>query len=167
MNIQHKTENILNRLDILSPWAFTGVLYIMRWIVIIPLSFILAQLSTSPQPVEFNGSRLGLFIGFIIISPFFETLIECALPYGVMRMFNIIPHGKRPWTFVCISAGMMALLHFFAWPLAIMPSLATGAFLAYIYGHFAPHSFGYALLHTSVFHAAINIIGWLMIVAYM
>lgn len=167
MNTSHKTESILNRLDLLSPWTFTGILYIVRWIVIIPSNYIFPLFMTSSGVVEFNTSAVVLLVGFIFISPFCETMIECTLPYLVMRMCNKIPLGKRPWSFVGISAGIMALLHINAWPLAIIPSLITGTFLAYTYGHFAPRSFGHALLHTSVFHAAINIIGWLMIVTYM
>jgi hypothetical protein len=169
MNIRHKNESILNRLDHLPPWAFIGVLYIIRWPVIyffsIPVDFILVHFARPTQAVEYDGSPTGLFIDFIIISPLLETLIECSLPYGVMWFFNIIPGDKRPWSFVCISAAIMALLHFFAWPFAIIPSLITGVFLAYVYGHFAPRGFGYSLLYTSAFHAAINIIGWLMIIA--
>lgn len=167
MNTPHKTEGILDRLDLLSPWSFTGILYIVRWIVIIPLICIYSLLSASPQAVKFNASAVMLFIGFIFISPFCETLIECTLPYWLMKISNKIPHGKRPWAFVYISAAIMALLHFDAWPLAIVPSLITGTFLAYVYGHFAPRGFGQALLHTAVYHAAINIIGWFMIVAYL
>jgi hypothetical protein len=47
---------------------------------------------------------------------------------------------------------------------AILPSLITGLFLAYCYAHFANRNFGSALLYTTAFHAAINVIGWSMIV---
>ena len=167
MNTRLDMGKVLDRLDRLSPWAFTGILYILRWMVIIPLAFVLTLFTTSSQAVEFQGAPLGLFIGFIFLAPLGETLIECALPYWVMLKFNKIPLGKRPWLFVAISAGIMALLHIEAWPLALPPSLMTGAFLAYTYAHFAPRGFGRALLHTSLFHAAINIIGWFLIVGSM
>ena len=94
-------------------------------------------------------------------SAILETLLECAAPYWLMRKARAIPVGKRPWGFVAISALVMAMMHLGAWPTAILPSLVTGSFLAYTYGHFAPRGFGLAVLHTWAFHAAINAIGWI------
>jgi hypothetical protein len=56
----------------------------------------------------------------------------------------------------------MALVH----PMlaAILPSLITGAMLAYCYAHFAIRGAGQAILATTVFHGAINIVGWTIIV---
>jgi hypothetical protein len=56
----------------------------------------------------------------------------------------------------------MALFH----PMlpAILPSLITGAFLAYCYAHFAEKGVGQAILATIGFHGAINIVGWTMII---
>ena len=47
---------------------------------------------------------------------------------------------------------------------ALLPSLITGAFLAYCYAHFASRSAGQAVLATTAFHGAINVVGWTMIV---
>ena len=48
-------------------------------------------------------------------------------------------------------------------PMVIVMASITGAFLAYVYIHFAPMSLGKAFLHTAVFHSAINAVGWTMI----
>jgi len=55
----------------------------------------------------------------------------------------------------------MAVLH----PVlgAVLPSLITGAFLAYCYAHFARRNAWQAVLATTIFHGAINIVGWIMI----
>ncbi len=47
---------------------------------------------------------------------------------------------------------------------AILPSFITGAFLAYCYAHFAPRGAWRVIVATGVFHGAINIVGWTMIV---
>jgi hypothetical protein len=154
----------LDRLDRLSPWAFTGSLYLIRWAVIIPISWVSRLFGGAGGNVTASASDIVLLAGWIFVSPLLETLIECALPYWLMRKARAVPAGKRPWGFVAVSAVIMALLHMGAWPVAILPSLVTGGFLAYTYGHFAVRGFGPAVLHTSVFHAAINIVGWVLVV---
>jgi len=59
---------------------------------------------------------------------------------------------------IVTSAFIMVLLH----PMlgAILPSSITGAFLAYCYPHFAPSGARKVILATSIFHAAINLVGW-------
>ena len=158
-----KLAALLDRLDRLSPWAFTGTLYVVRWLVIVPLAFVLAQ--GSPNKLTFDAPLITLLFGFIVAAPLLETLVECAAPYWIMRKAGAIPVGKRPWVFVAVAAVMMTLLHVGAWPLAIIPSLVTGGFLGYTYGHFAPAGFGPALVHTSVFHAGINLVGWVLVAA--
>ena len=53
----------------------------------------------------------------------------------------------------------MVLLHPLT-PVVITFAFVTGSFLAYVYAHFAPQSRFKAFLHTAVFHAAINVVGW-------
>ena len=48
-------------------------------------------------------------------------------------------------------------------PLAAPCTLVTGVFLAYCYAHFAIGSHWKALAATSLFHAAINLVGLVMI----
>jgi hypothetical protein len=98
-----------------------------------------------------------------VLAPVLETLTECLLPYWIMRKLNLIPAAGRAWGFVAVSAILMALLHFTAWPAALLPSLITGAFLGYTFAHFAPNNFGQAFLHTALFHAAINLVGWIQL----
>ena len=82
-----------------------------------------------------------------------------------MRKLTFVRHDRRPWGFVIIAAVMMTLLHAGAWPAAIIPSFVKGAFLGYTYGHFAPSGFRQAFLHTSIFHACINLVGCILIAA--
>jgi hypothetical protein len=166
MNAHLRTNSILDRLDRLSPWAFTGSLYLARWVIIIPISYALQELGVVSGKMTFDGSAIMLFFGFIFLSPLVETVLECLAPYWLLRKAQRIPAGKRPWAFIAVSAGIMALMHLSAWPSAILPSLVTGGFLAYTYSHFALCGAGPAMLHTCVFHAAINIIGWLLIFAF-
>ena len=166
MNTRLETHSLLNRLDGLSPWAFTGSLYLARWVIIVPIGYALGQLGVSDSKPAFDGSALVLLFGFIFLGPLLETVLECAVPYWLMLKVRKIRAGRRPWGFVVVSATIMALLHIGAWPSAILPSLVTGGFLAYTYGHFAVRGAGPAILHTWVFHAAINIVGWLLIFVF-
>jgi hypothetical protein len=164
MDVRLETYNILNRLDGLSPWAFTGSLYLARWIIIIPIGYALGQLGVSESTITFDASAIVLFFGFIFLAPLLETVLECVVPYWLMLKLRRIPAGKRPWGFVAISGMIMTLVHIGAWPAALLPSFVTGAFLAYTYGHFAVRRLGSAILHTWAFHAAINIVGWILVV---
>jgi hypothetical protein len=157
-------NNILDRLDRLSPWAFTGSLYLARWAVIIPISWASRLFGGTSGNVTANASAGVLLFGWIFLSPLLETVIECAIPYWLMRKARKVSAVNRPWGFVAVSAVIMALLHMAGWPVAILPALATGGFLAYTYGHFAVHGLGSAVLHTSLFHAAINIVGWVLVI---
>jgi hypothetical protein len=154
----------LDRLDSLSPWAFTGSLYLARWLIILPVAFAGQWLGAAKGGARFDAPVMTLLFGFLVLAPLFETVLECAAPYWLMRKAGLVAAGRRPWGFVVVSALLMALLHLDAWPAALLPSLVTGGFLAYTYGHFAPQGGGTALGHTAVFHAGINIIGWLLIV---
>ncbi|MHC4543440.1 MAG: hypothetical protein ACYTDW_00620 [Planctomycetota bacterium] len=160
----------LDRLDSKSGWQFVGIIYIVRWCLIVPYMIASKFLFTDAQISEASLSKLQemnpitLFTGIVIISPLLETLLECSLPFFIISVIHR-KKGKlpaRPWLFIIISALLMVLLH----PMlaAILPSLITGLFLAYCYAHFANRNFSSALLYTAAFHAAINIVGWTMIV---
>ncbi|MHC4215206.1 MAG: hypothetical protein ACYSWP_17735 [Planctomycetota bacterium] len=121
------------------------------------------------QLAEISLSKLSrlnpvlLFSYIVILGPLLETLIECSLPYFVLSMLNRKKGGLqiRPWLFIFISAMLMVVTH----PIqAVVGTFITGAFLAYCYAHFAFRSFGYAVLYTTGFHAAINYIGWTILV---
>lgn len=127
----------------------------------IPLA-LFALLLDSPGP-RISGSPLVLLLGFLVIAPVLETLVECLLPYAIMNRLGRIPSGRRAWGFIGVSAVLMALWHLSAWPAAIVPSLITGAFLAYTFAHFAPESRSRAFLHTWAFHAGINLVGWTLL----
>jgi len=166
MNWRIEANDVLSRVDGLSPWIFTGCLYLVRWIVVVPIGYAVCQLGGSNNAATFTGSPMSLLLGFIFLAPLSETLIECAVPYWLMSKAGRNRLGERPWAFVVVSALLMALLHVGAWPSAILPSLVTGSFLAYTYGHFATSGTGWAILHTCVFHAGINMVGWLLLVAF-
>jgi hypothetical protein len=164
MNARLAMTNTMDRLDRLSPWAFTGSLYLLRWAVIIPISCISRLFVGTSGNVTANASDLILLFGWVFLSPLLETVLECAIPYWLMRKARGVPDGKRPWRFVAVSAAIMAVLHLGAWPAALLPALVTGGFLAYTYGHFAIRGLRPAMLHTASFHAAINIVGWVLVV---
>ena len=166
MHARFRPSVVLNRLDGFSPWTFTGALYLARWLIILPVAWALGLLGASNNKMTFQVSAIEGFIGFIFLAPLLETVLECVVPYWLMLKTRRITPGKRPWAFVILSATLMALLHLSAWPAALVPSLVTGTFLAYTYGHFAVCGVGQAILHTSVFHAAINIVGWLLIFTF-
>ena len=42
--------------------------------------------------------------------------------------------------------------------------MIAGGFLAYCYAHFVPNGIWKAILATAVFHAAMNLVGWTMLV---
>jgi len=160
----------LDWLDSQKGWQFMGIVYIVRWFIIIPYMIASKFLFTDAQISEASLSGLRevnpiiLFLAIVIISPLLETLLECSFPYFIISVIHR-KKGKLParsWSFIIISALLMVLLH----PMlaAILPSLITGLFLAYCYAHFANRNFGSAFFYTTAFHAAINIVGWSMIV---
>ena len=54
----------------------------------------------------------------------------------------------------------MALLHF---PYALPCGFVTGAFLAYCYAHFAVRSQWLAFVAAALYHAAINLVGFVLL----
>jgi hypothetical protein len=159
MHVQFSVRRVLNRLDGLSPWAFTGTLYLVRWIVVLPLGALIRLVGVTGGRVSGAGpAELVIMVGF---DPLLETVLECAIPYWLMRKCGM-RSGPRSWGFVALSAAIMVLLHIGAWPAAILPAAVTGVFLAYTYGHFAANRPGQAIMHTWAFHSSINIVGWVL-----
>lgn len=156
------TNGVLDRLDGLSPWAFTASLYLVRWTIVVPIAYAIGSMGVPNSGARLDASPIVLLFGFILLAPLLETLVECAVPYWLMRKMRATRASKRAWGFVAVSALIMALLHMGAWPSAILPSLVTGSFLAYTYNHFVTCGTATALLHTCVFHAAINLVGWVL-----
>ena len=154
-------------------WVFVIILYIARFHVLMPIMilnrfiFTDAQQAAASLPEGLNNANPAiLFLALVVVSPLIETLVECTLPYLVISYIRDYRYNrpKRCWGFVAISACVMALLH----PMlaAILPSLITGAFLAYCYAHFATRSAGQAILATTVFHSGINMVGFAMILIF-
>ena len=159
----------LDWLDGRPSWLFVCVLYLARWVLLAPYLVAAEYLFSNAEASGAQMSKLSeispivLFAMIVILSPLVETLLECSLPYFVLSFLRR-KRGKlpaRPWLFVMISALVMASMH----PVlsAVVPSLVTGAFLAYCYGHFAVRGTGRAIVFTTIFHAGINIVGWTMI----
>lgn len=160
---------MLDWLDQKAGMQFLIILFVIRWVVIIPIVVIqmfaysnannmTASISNVP-----NINPFGLFVLIVVVTPFIETLVECSLPYFVMSRLSrtkIMP--PRPWGFIIVSAILMCLFHRML--AVIIPSFITGVFLAYCYNHFAHENKGKAILVTTAFHGAINIVGWSMVV---
>jgi hypothetical protein len=155
-------QRFSNWLHQLPDWQFTGMLYLLRWLVVVPLSWLLAPLGSPDDVLEFEGSLLGIAISFLIVAPVLETLLECTLPYLLIHGL-LKTERHSPWPFVIVSALAMVVLHPLT-PRVITFAFITGAFLAYVYYRFAAEDHRKAFLHTAVFHAGINIVGWTMIV---
>jgi hypothetical protein len=142
----------------LPDWRFTATLYLLRWAVIVPLALILSPFSTSADAFRAEGNPWLYVIPFLVVAPMLETLIECSLPYWLMYgVMNV--ERRSPLRFVVVSAVLMVLLHPFT-PIVMTMAFITGAFLAYVYYHFAGRSQVVAFLHTAIFHSAINLVGW-------
>lgn len=162
---------VLEWIDGRNPWQFIAILYAARWGALAPVMafnhfvFSATEKSAASMPEELTqASPLGLFLILVIITPLFETLVECTVPYWIIsRVRNYrMNRPNRCWGFVALSACVMAVLH----PMlaALLPALITGAFLAYCYAHFVPTGIWKAILATTVFHGAVNIVGWTMLV---
>ena len=146
-------------LDGLSDQRFTLFLYLLRWTIVVPLGWFLSPFATSADTFKMpSADPWSLLVPFLILAPILEALLECTLPYTLMyRLRGRQP--QSPWPFVVLAAFAMVALHPLT-PVVIVFAFITGAFLAYVYGHFAPQSQLKAFLHTAAFHAGINIVGW-------
>ena len=155
-----RNSSFVSWLNGLPDWRFTATLYLLRWAIILPLAIILSPLNSHAEAFQAKGSPWSYLIPFLIVAPVMETLIECSLPYLVM--YGVLRFPRRsPWPFIFVSAALMVLLHPIT-PHVVAFAFITGAFLAYVYDHFALESHFKAFLHTAVFHAAINMVGWSM-----
>ncbi len=184
----------LDRLDSLGAVRFTVTLYLVRWAVLLPVILVVMLVDSDPGPANevlfeaLNATEPGyLFFQLVLLGPAIETLVECTLPYIIMRSLMDperspprrvrtrvgVPRRRRrtgatsswdrPWHFVACSATVMVLLHPLEWQV-ILPTAITGCFLGYTYGHFAREGFGPALGATTSFHAGINVVGFTLIV---
>lgn len=149
----------LDWLDHRHGLVFWIVLYLARWPVIIPVSWLQGLLASLFLSIDQANGTLQPNVGTLIFPPLLETLIECALPYWVLSRMKRIPAG-RPWGFILISGGIMALLHF---PYALPCGFVTGVFLAYCYAHFSARSQWLAFGATALYHAAINVVGFVLL----
>jgi hypothetical protein len=166
---QPKRRTLLDRLDEKSPFQFVALLYLVRFAVLLPMlaisNLILGEAATG---TDFrtqgwsNNRPAWAFLFMIVWFPVLETIVECLLPYLLLYR-RAVSRPHRPWGFVLISAALMAALH--ADLASILPSLVTGAFLAYCFAHFANNGLGKAVIATAGFHAAINLIGWVVLVS--
>lgn len=168
MNDESGSSALLDWLDRREDWQFVGVLYIARWLVLVPvlvLSHFVLPPAQAPKPWS-EGTPFGLFLGLVLVPPLLETALECTLPYWIMSRLrgSDRPPPRRWWSFVVVSACVMAALH----PMlgALLPAFVTGTFLAYCYAHFATTGVWTAFLATAGFHAAINVVGWAMFVFF-
>lgn len=157
--MRRNAQRVLDRLDGLSPWVFTGTLYLARWLVVLPLGGLIRLAGLRGGRFSIGGAAASVVM--VVFDPLLETIIECAIPYWLMRKFGM-RSSRRPWRFVWLSAAIMVLLHIGGWPAAILPATVTGIFLAYTYAHFAVNRQGQALVHTWAFHSAINLVGWII-----
>jgi hypothetical protein len=161
---QSRTSSFFAWLNGLPDWQFTATLYLLRWAIIWPLALVLSPLATSADEFHGEGDPWGYLIPFLVLAPTLETFIECAAPYWVM--YRVLKWPRRsPWPFVVVSGTVMVLFHPLT-PVVMAFAFVTGSFLAYVYVHFAPQSQIKAFLHTAVFHAAINVVGWTAILIH-
>ncbi len=168
--VERRLNRLLDWLDSKSGWPFVAILYIARWLVLLPVSAVThfalsdADLAAASIPDEWkDGTAIGLFVGLVVVPPLLETLLVCSLPYWIVSWVRGYrqrrPH--RCWVFVAISACGMVALH--PIPAAVPATLVTGVFLAYCYAHFAATSTWKAIVATWVFHGGINLVGWTML----
>ncbi|MBC8327648.1 MAG: hypothetical protein H8E31_02770 [Planctomycetes bacterium] len=166
------TTGMLDRLDRQPAWRFLAILYLARWALLLPLSWLIGLLAAggaaagapAPAPVFDSLEQAAeAFLQWVVLWPVVETLFECTLAYELLRRLPRYACGlpRRPWLFLVVSAALMAALH----PVlsALLPSLITGAFLAYTYSRFAPVGRVRAVLASAGFHGAINLVGWLSV----
>lgn len=151
----------LDWLDRQNDVVFLVALYLVRWPVVLsisPLQSILLRALVGDKEVEMSlpSNEVLAFLLLVVAVPVAETLFECSLPYWFLKQLDKI-NTPRPWLFIFVSAAMMGFLH-----CGLPLSLVTGLFLAYCYAHFAGRSQWLGLGCTVLFHAGINLVGWVM-----
>lgn len=156
-----RVSHFLEWLETRPDWQFTGTLYLVRWAIVLPLGWMLSPFITNAGTYQFEGDVWGYLFPFLVVAPTLETLIECSLPHWIM--YRVLKVNRRSsWRFVFVSAMLMVVLHPLQ-PIVILMAFITGSFLAYVYFHFAKESHLRAFLHTAVFHAGINLVGWMLL----
>ncbi|MBK8100037.1 MAG: hypothetical protein IPK26_23285 [Planctomycetes bacterium] len=163
---------------------FTLTLYLIRWIVLLPMLGLLHWTGPAPESEQLVATLAGiepwrLLPSLLLIEPALETLVECSVPWLVLqalmpglvgsRARRRVRGGRRagspkPWPFVAVAAVVMVLLHPLE-PVTMLPTAVTGGFLGHTYGHFAPRSHVAAFVATTVFHAGINAVGFAVLVS--
>jgi hypothetical protein len=141
----------------------TSGLWVVRWLIILPVNWAAAKLA---PPTGGGGDIPGLasdpamlLLIMVVVEPMLETLLECVLPHWVLaKIVRPVPR----WLFITVSASVMAVLHLVS-AMAVINALITGAFIAYTYSHALRRGHGNAILHATVFHGAINLVGWVML----
>ena len=160
-----RLAELLDRVDQRRDWHFLAILYVCRWIVLLPYTAIVRLVSGEVPAEDIELASLGitvLFVVMVIVGPLLETFVECTLPYSILRRLRKTALPPRPWGFVFASALIMVALH--PYLIALYPTVVTGVFLAYCYAHFVVRGAIWAIAYTTAFHAAINIVGWTMLV---
>lgn len=142
-----------------SDWAFTAKLWLLRWAIVLPVGWFMMMALTEPGARYQGSANLLTLVGFLLIAPIIETVLECLVPWLLLALFTKPPHRGL---FIAISAGLMAILHS-PTITAITLGAITGVFLALVFSHFAVRSKFTALIHTMVFHSAINLVGWIFL----
>ena len=154
-------QRLLDWLDGLRPVPFTGVLYLLRWAVLVPLMVLVNAVAGAGSENEGVAEMLAevdadeLALQLLLAAPVFETAVECTGLYLLLRLLLRRRQDlswKRPWFFVACAALAMVLLHPLQWQV-ILPTAITGSFLGYTYGHFATRSHLAAFAATALFHA--------------
>ena len=145
---------LLDRLDRTRDWQFILILYLVRWVVLSPFLVLLFREIRHVRLPYDSDKTLAIYVA-LIVSPILETLVECSIPYALLR--KRIHSSSRSWLFIGVSGLTMMLFH--PYVVALLPSFITGVFLAYTYAHFAPRNTVAAILFTSGFHAGINLVG--------
>lgn len=156
-------RSVFDRIDGLSDWAFLAFLYLAQSLLVLPYSFTASDTTQAAEEtahwlIEYHPATIFLYL--VLLGPLLETLVECTAAYLMMSWLFWRGEGrpKRPWWFIVFSAVIMAAAHP-GWA-ALYPSLVTGAFLAYAYARFARRSQWAAIGYTTLFHAAVNVVGW-------
>ena len=148
----------LDWVDRRTDWLFLLIVYVARWLVLSPIIILYITnpaLFPSDGGIAKGAISVSDLVSLLIISPVFETLVECGLPYALLRKW--VERYRRPWLFIVVSGFVMMSLH--PYLTALLPSFITGCFLAYTYSHFVERGHWVAFLYTSLFHTCINLVG--------
>jgi hypothetical protein len=160
-------RRFLDWLDRQNDAVFLFVLYVARWPVVLPVMLVQHLLAKAglggdvPELPLPRNPAAGL-AALLVWAPIIETAIECTAPYSIMRALKKI-RTNRPWNFVVISGAVMGIGHMHFGPFSLLAGFITGMFLGYCYAHFAARSQAVGFACASLYHAAINIVGWIAV----